>query len=748
MKDKKLLFFTDIQFLEPVVIEENPMLSKVQIRIAQAGVNRNRYNIPKDVLEDAAKTSLGLTPIVAYYNPYTGDFGEHGEQAVFDELGNYVMTADTQAVGVIPNDPVIFWDEDGYLVTYGYLWTKRYAEVINALDGRPQSMELSFNDTIMQQEGSITKILKTAFLGLCILGNDVTPAFEDASITKMNFSYQPIDDHESKIHSEVEELLNVLQFTFDGGTDYPIDGVPLVVDVDGEERDKVNREKVTDAVNLLDEAADLIQDQEARNIIDDAISGLVDAELDMKREANVLPVTEAANRGLQGRPGYKDGIVSVENLNYRKASNSLLKKNEDDNEEDKSVESKKNKKQIIKKDETTKEVADQKPVSEVSDKEKPVQEEVVEETPVKEEVVDKEEVKTSGETPTENDQPRGESKSEQEPIGSEEDAAKPETEGVSSDTIKEETVDAGTEVSTDPQGSAADSIVKERQTAQDKRTSALLSDVGDDELFDYLIERVAAADEMRTKLQDMLGNAIPEQLPEGQDVVVNDTTTQDDLGIEEVSDPSKATEPVVDVDSDKPDSVLAAEGEDKTDDESIQEKTKKIETDDDSEEPTTKDKEIKEETKMEETSEDSEDDDKKKKKLEYSLDFKAIVQENQELTLQIEKLKEENQSLLQFKLEQETSAKEDLLLEFNLSEEGKASLRKEFNNLSLDELEAQAALMQHREFKKAHSGQNISGDSIQFSLETEETELAQLTAEDSLAQFLEKISKKTTGSSF
>ncbi|XAG96992.1 hypothetical protein ZYGNAAKF_CDS0004 [Enterococcus phage VRE9_2] len=759
MKDERLLFFTDIQFLEPVAIEENPMLSKVKIKIAQSGINRNGYDIPKAVLEDAAKTSLGLTPIVAYYNQYKGDFGEHGTQAVYNQLGEYVTTADTQAVGVIPENPIIYWDEDNYLVTYGYLWTSRYAELIDALDGRPQSMELSFENTIMHQKGRIMEITKTAFVGLCILGNDVTPAFADASIEGVNFSYQPLTEQEDKVEEGVDELMDALKFALDNNFDDSALGTPLVVDTDGEERDKVNREKITEAVDLLDEAADLVEDEEARNRIDDAISGLVDAEIDMKREADIIPVTEAAHRGLQGQPGYKDGIVSVENLNYKKASNSLLKKNEDEKEEEKELDIKKKKEEEIKKDPVTQEPVEKetKVETEVNPEDKSTETKQVEET--------KEPVSQEEDQPSEEVQPGGQSGAEQRAAEPEKTTAEPEATGVQTDTVEEETGQPGEEVQEDPQGATAATIAEERETAKDKRTSALLSDVGDDELFDYLIERVAAADEMRTKLQEMLGTAVPEGLPEGGDVTVEGETTEEDLGTETVSTPADATEPEIDVKSDKPDSELAAEGEDMTDEETLQEDGKEVvkadktievtdggatdeggetspapeQAEEKSEKSTPEDKSVVEET---------EEERKKKKKLDYSLDFKAIIAENQQLTVENENLRQQNEALLQFKLEAEREAKENLLLEFSLSDEGKDKIRAKFDELTLEEVEAQAALAQHREFKEAHGGQKESDEGIQFSLESEETELDALDEEDSLALFLEKISKKNKRSRF
>ena len=702
MSQEKLLYFTDIQFLDSVAEQENPMISKVKIRIAAAGV-ANRMLLTKEVLEDAAIKTLAFTPIVALYNVFKKDFGGHGYQAVMNEEGSYVTTSDTRAIGVIPGDPEIFW-EDGYLTTFGYLWTERYKESIESLDGRPQSMELSPTKTIFENIGNgVTKIVETAFLGLCILGKDVKPAIPGASVSGYGFSEND-QEGEDKVAKDIERLLFAIQNEFK---------TPLVVDIDGEERDAENRKKITEAINVLDEAADLIEEEEASSKIDDALTQLVEAEVEMKKEADVIPVTEAARRGLQGTPGYKDGIVSTDNLNYAKAENALFKK-KGKKEEDELAKEKKEEKEVVVQESAKKEVETQEKVPSgeaaiAEDKEMKTtvakEEKIVPTQPEEEQSVEpeaKEEQKIGS---------QGEARDSEGVPGGEAEKVEPETEVSQGGETEKETIDAGSEVQEDPQGPAAAAISEGRKTAEDKRTSTLLSDISDDQLFNYLIERLEQQEEVRSRLEGLLGDAIPATLPEGGEVEIPDqASTVEEIGVSQVDNPAEAdVEIKVDEETD---SALGEEDVETTE-----------ATEDNVSEPNEDSiKEEEPEAETEEPEAEEDEDDKKKKVPNFSLDFREIIAENEELTKANISMSKELEELKKFKSGVERQAKEEIILEFSLSEDAVQSITKDLDSLSLEEVEAKAALAQHRE-TKAKLGQKAKVSGIQFSIETEETSL-------------------------
>lgn len=715
-----LAFSTEIQFLEALPVEGNPMISKVKIRIAKPGQG-NQFLFRKEVLESAARRSLGLTPILAYYNHYKEDFGEHGQQAVYDKFGEFVTIGDTKSVGVIPENPTIFWDEDDYLVTFGYLWTTLYKEVAQALEGRPQSMELSEENTIMRPIGDgRVEIIDTTFQALCILGDDVKPAFPGAYIASA-MQFQHNDEGIAKINEGVSDFMAELKFALNNN----FEDADLVVDVDGEERDAENRKKISIAIDTLDEVAEETEDPENIAKIDDAITVLVDAETEMKREADIIPATKVAQEALQGMPDGREAIVSVDNLSYKsKKSNSLLQPKdgeEDVKKEEKQVAIKKKEEQVVKpeeekavetKEETVVEPDKQeKDAPMAEDKEPAVEDE--KKVSTEEEVVEEEAPSDNGEPEADDKKPEAAVAATTEATGS---PAEPE--GAPKDG---ELIQGGSEEET------VDEIKSKRQTAASKRTSALLSELGDAEILEALTDRIKNTEEIKTRLTEILGASIQNELP-GQEVAepAGDTTLEEtgngeQAGVELPEGEVAEDTPV----EEKPEQPIEEKSEEETGEET----------------KTTEEEAKTEEAKTTEEASVKEDEDKKKKPVVFSFDelnFAELISENN-------RLKKENQELLEFKLNVGKAKKEEILSDFvDLSEEAKDALRLQFNELSIEEVENKAIIAQYRETKNKRSGQKSSGDVIVFSSVEEEVSFVEnnrVSAIDALTQFLDASSK-------
>ena len=720
-----LAFSTEIQFLEALPVEGNPMISKVKIRIAKPGQG-NQFLFTKDVLESAAKRSLGLTPILAYYNHYKEDFGEHGQQAVYDKFGEFITIGETKSVGVIPENPTIFWDEDDYLVTFGYLWTTLYKEVAQALEGRPQSMELSEENTIMRPIGDgRIEIIDTTFQALCILGDDVKPAFPGAYVASA-MQFQHNDEGIAKINEGVSDFMTELKFALNNN----FEDADLVVDVDGEERDAENRKKISVAIDALDDVAEETENPENIAKIDDAITILVDAETEMKKEADIIPATKVAQEALQGIPDGRETIVSVDNLSYKsKKSNSLLQPKdgeEDTKEEEEQVAIEKKKEQVINPEEETVETKEEtvveNPESEVVKKEA-ISEDDKEPAVEEEATADKEQ--EVEDTPSDNGELEADSEGPKAAV-----ATATQADGTPADT--EGTPEGGEFIQAGSEEETATEIGNKRQTAASKRTSALLSELGDAEILEALADRIENTEEIKTRLTELLGNSIQNELP-GQEVVepagdtaLEDTGNGEETGVELPSEDTAAVEKEGD---------MATDVEEEKEGINV-EKTPDTEEDPKAEQTTTETVEVnKEEVPA------KEDEDQKKKKPNFSLDelnFAEIISENN-------RLKKENQELLEFKLNVEKSKKEEILSDFvDLSEEAKAALRLQFNELSIEEVENKAIIAQYRETKNKQSGQKAPGDAIVFSSVEEEVSFVEndrVSTIDALAQFLDASSK-------
>lgn len=215
------------EFINLQPLEINPLMSKCEIKVFYIGENRNHSFISKEVAMDMAKTLRGA-PIVGYYKDNKEDFADHGNRLTIDDEGFHFDVLTKPYGFVAPNAEVWFQkftdtDEFGneiereYLVTTGYLWTGQFKEAQSVIDeGKPQSMEID-EETLdghwaeNYKNGMEFFIINDAIVSkLCILGDDVEPCFEGASITGAQDTtparYTLDDDFKKSLFSMMKEL--------------------------------------------------------------------------------------------------------------------------------------------------------------------------------------------------------------------------------------------------------------------------------------------------------------------------------------------------------------------------------------------------------------------------------------------------------------------------------------------------------------------------------------------------------------
>lgn len=191
----------------------NPGISKCEIKVMYLGKNRNGSFIDKNTAIQMAN-SLPCTPIVAAYNENKEDFGDHGE-ILHIEDGEIKFSCKTVPYGFVAPDAEAWFqkfddtNEFGetttreYLMTTGYLWTGQYPELDKCInEGQGQSMEIDDVDGHWTKDSNDIEffiINDAIFTKLCILGDDVEPCFEGASVTSPevseHFSYNKEFSH-------------------------------------------------------------------------------------------------------------------------------------------------------------------------------------------------------------------------------------------------------------------------------------------------------------------------------------------------------------------------------------------------------------------------------------------------------------------------------------------------------------------------------------------------------------------------
>lgn len=191
----------------------NPGISKCEIKVMYLGKNRNGSFIDKNTAIQMAN-SLPATPIVAAYNENKEDFGDHGE-VLHIEDGEVKFSCKTVPYGFVAPDAEVWFqkfddtNELGetttreYMMTTGYLWTGQYPELDKCINqGQGQSMEIDDVDGHWTKDSNDIEFFivnDAIFTKLCILGDDVEPCFEGASVTSPevseHFSYNKEFSH-------------------------------------------------------------------------------------------------------------------------------------------------------------------------------------------------------------------------------------------------------------------------------------------------------------------------------------------------------------------------------------------------------------------------------------------------------------------------------------------------------------------------------------------------------------------------
>ncbi len=233
MMHQSIATISSPEFINLQPLDINPLMSKCEIKVLYVGENRNHSYISEDVAKDMAKTLRGA-PIVGYYKEDKEDFADHGEQVILDDEG-VKFNCLTKPYGFVAPDAKVWFqdfedtDDFGnkitrkYLMTTGYLWTGQYEEAKRVIEkGNNQSMELDESSLDGHWSTNVNNgmdffiINDAIFSKLCILGEDVEPCFEGASITapQVSNSFSKVDD---SFKQTLYTMMQDLKYALEGG---------------------------------------------------------------------------------------------------------------------------------------------------------------------------------------------------------------------------------------------------------------------------------------------------------------------------------------------------------------------------------------------------------------------------------------------------------------------------------------------------------------------------------------------------
>lgn len=281
----------------------NPLISECTIKVMYIGKNRNGSFIDKNTAIQMAN-SLPGTPIVAAYREDVEDFGDHGHVITIED-GEIKFACKTVPYGFVAPDARVWFqkftdtDEFGneteheYMMTTGYLWTGQFPEAQKAIEeGQPQSMELD-DDTLDghwandSESGMDFFIINDAmFSKLCILGDDVEPCFEGASVTAVDADFSIEKDFARTLYSMIKELQDAIGNS-EGGLNMPKD---FTVTSEGEEVETVEEAVEAEApaeVEALVEVEETSQPAEEEEVEVEPEAPVVEEEAEVETEHTI-----------------------------------------------------------------------------------------------------------------------------------------------------------------------------------------------------------------------------------------------------------------------------------------------------------------------------------------------------------------------------------------------------------------------------------------------------------------------------
>ena len=275
----------------------NPLISQCQIKVLYLGRNRNGSFIDKNTAIQMANSLPGC-PIVGAWREDIEDFGDHGHVMTIED-NQIKFSCKTRPYGFVAPDARVwfqkFTDTDDfgeeqereYMMTTGYLWTGQYQEAMSVIEeGKGQSMELDpdhldgkwANDSKTGMDFFI--INDAIFSKLCILGDDVEPCFEGASVTGVEDNFTENADFAKSLYTMIKELQDALGT--EGGLNMPEpeDFVATSVEEQEVEQHEVEETAEEEVVETEEAEVETDESEESESEEDDDSAAADDADAD------------------------------------------------------------------------------------------------------------------------------------------------------------------------------------------------------------------------------------------------------------------------------------------------------------------------------------------------------------------------------------------------------------------------------------------------------------------------------------
>ena len=296
MENKKLKLDFEMTIFD--VVDLNKSFAAAKCLVCYTGRNRNYSDIGRQKIIDAIP-SIKNIPVVGRYDVDKDDFGSHDVKVVNKEDGIDIVNA-TIPFGVVPESAnqwfetrIVDGEEKECFFTDVVLWKRQHGyEHIAKAGTISESMEIDVSEYMIDQDGYCI-IDKFQFEALCLLGESVTPCFENACVQM--YSNEIVSDFKLQFSEMLREFKELNQ------SSTTVTDVTMEVDIDKNNGGSTMAEEIKNEV--VDEVTETVVeetvDETVENTVEDVAEEVVEETTD---EVADEPVDETVEEKTEETP--------------------------------------------------------------------------------------------------------------------------------------------------------------------------------------------------------------------------------------------------------------------------------------------------------------------------------------------------------------------------------------------------------------------------------------------------------------
>ena len=287
MENKKLKLDFEMTIFD--VVDLNKSFAAAKCLVCYTGRNRNYSDIGKQKIIDALP-SIRNIPVVGRYDVDKDDFGSHDVKIINKEDGIDVVNA-TIPFGVVPESAnqwfetrIINGEEKECFFTDVVLWKRQHGyEHIAKAGTISESMEIDVSEYMIDQDGYCI-IDKFQFEALCLLGESVTPCFENACVQM--YSNEIVSDFKLQFSEMLREFKELNQ------PSTTVTDVTMEVDIENNDGGSTMTDEIKNEV--VDEMTETVVEENVDEAVEETVEEVVEEVVKTTDEPTDEVVEETA----------------------------------------------------------------------------------------------------------------------------------------------------------------------------------------------------------------------------------------------------------------------------------------------------------------------------------------------------------------------------------------------------------------------------------------------------------------------